>query len=248
MVPADIPREDAPTLAAIGVLAYVGCDVLHELLGHGGACLVTGGRAASLSAFHFQCFGGWQRLVCAAGILANLATAILAWLALRMARKGSPRAAVFLWLFLAYNAFTGFGNIVTSVLSNNGDVANAFYGSGWNWRPGMMAVGVGGYIAAIWLVHRARPRPSWQMVLIPYFSAAVVACAAAALNSIVGQLSALTSAVTTTLGCWGFLLLPPIASAPVPGAPVERSRAWIIAAIACAAVFIFLLGPGHRFR
>ena len=246
---ADVPREDALTLAAIGVLAYVCCDLFHELAGHGAACLVTGGRAGSVSAFHLQCFGGWQGLVCSAGILANLALAAIAWLVLRHLDRASPHRARFLWLLLAYNAFTGFGNIVTSSLANAGDLANAFRGIGWNWRPWMVAIGFTGYVLALLVVRRCAPLLTWRNILIPYFAVAAAGCAAAVLNTVVGFRSALISGVSTTLGCWGFLLLAPIQrGGAVAGEKLPRSGVWISAAAVFLAGFIFLLGPGHRFR
>lgn len=247
MVAEDVERDDTLTLAAVGIVAYVCCDMLHELAGHGGVCLATGGRIASLSSVHVQCFGGWQRLVCAAGILANLAAGVIGWLTLRGTHRASAR--YFLWLFVAYNWFTGFGYLVTSSLANAGDVANAFHGVNWHWRPGTIALGVAGYALAVWALSRVKPAPSWRTVLIPYFAAAGVACAAGALNSVLGPLSALTSAVNTTLGSWGFLLLPPLKTMPAsPVAPLLSSRGWITAAALLTLVFVFCLGPGRLFR
>ena len=117
---------------------------------------------------------------------------------------------------------------MTSSLANAGDAANAFRGVNWNWRPWTIALGVAGYALAVWALSRVKPAPSWRSVLIPYFAAAGVALAAGALNSILGPLSALTSAVNTTLGSWGFLLLPLIKTVSAsPGAPLPSSRGWI---------------------
>ena len=45
---------DRPTLAAIAVVAFALANVVHEGVGHGGACLLAGGRAPALSATHFD--------------------------------------------------------------------------------------------------------------------------------------------------------------------------------------------------
>ena len=94
----------------------------------------------------------------------------------------------------------------------------------------------------------------WRFILIPYFAAAVVACAAAMLNSVLSGHQALLSAVSSTLGAWGFLFLPLFfrlesgrrtrITSPVY---VTRSLGWIITAAAIAVVFIFAVGPGVRF-
>ena len=41
---AESERSDALTIGAIAVFAYVLASVLHEGLGHGGACYITGGK------------------------------------------------------------------------------------------------------------------------------------------------------------------------------------------------------------
>ena len=84
-------RDDLVTLAAIGILAYVGCDLLHEWAGHGAACLATGGRVATLSTVHPQCMGGWQRLISGAGIAVNLVAGTLSLARVRAPRKSSRR-------------------------------------------------------------------------------------------------------------------------------------------------------------
>ena len=51
---------DRPTLAAIAVVAFALANLAHEGMGHGGACLLAGGRALALSAIHFDGdLGGW---------------------------------------------------------------------------------------------------------------------------------------------------------------------------------------------
>ncbi len=76
--------SDAATIAAISFLAYAISNVLHEGLGHGGACLVVGGKARGLSSTYFDCdtagLPGWAvRLISAGGTLANLVVAAVAF-------------------------------------------------------------------------------------------------------------------------------------------------------------------------
>ena len=94
---------DRPTLAAIAVVAFALANLAHEGMGHGGACLLAGGRALALSAIHFDgdlgglgpAAGKW---VAAGGTLANLVLGMLAWVALRASRGAPGPARVFLWL------------------------------------------------------------------------------------------------------------------------------------------------------
>ena len=212
------PSDSRLTLAAIGILAYVSCDLLHELIGHGGACLATGGQPATFSTVHFQCLGGWQPGVCAAGILANIVVGVALWIAARQSANISIHVRYFAWLAMAYNLFTGWGYVVSSSLGNSGDLANAFRAAppAWHWRAMAAPVGVLFYVLSTWiaaaqmrpLIGPGYPARLWRLILIPYFGSAVVASAAGALNQIMSARLAITLAVGTTLGSWGFLLVP----------------------------------------
>ncbi len=65
---------DPLTVGAIGILAYMLGNVLHEGAGHGGACLLLGGKPLAISSVYFEC-GADSRLVMAAGTLMNLLAA-----------------------------------------------------------------------------------------------------------------------------------------------------------------------------
>ena len=65
------PRTHALTVGAIAILAYMLGNVLHEGLGHGGACLLVGAKPLVLSSVHFECSAD-SRLVMAGGTLVNL--------------------------------------------------------------------------------------------------------------------------------------------------------------------------------
>src|SRR2546426_9001843 len=45
---------DALTVIAVSALAFIASNVLHEGLGHGGACLLVGGKPLSLTAVYFD--------------------------------------------------------------------------------------------------------------------------------------------------------------------------------------------------
>ena len=68
---------DRLTVAAIAIVAYALANVLHEGLGHGGACLLVGCAPKVLSSMHFDGDNsGLSRaatnLIEAGGTLANL--------------------------------------------------------------------------------------------------------------------------------------------------------------------------------
>ena len=260
-IPLPTPSDSHLTLAATGTLAYVSCDLLHELIGHGGVCLATGGQPVTFSTVHFQCLGGWQPGVCAAGIVLNIVAGAALWLIARRSASISIHVRYFAWLAMAYNLFTGWGYVVSSSLSNSGDLANAFRAAppAWHWRAMAAPVGVLFYALSTWMA-AARMRPLigpgyparlWRFILIPYFGSAVVACGAGALNQIMSARLAISLAAGTTLGSWGFLLVPLFLlasrTAPAPAAPaIPRSLGWMVTAVLAAAVFVGVVGPGLR--
>lgn len=47
--------RDLGTIIAISIVAFAIANALHEGVGHGGACELTGGHARVLSSVHFEC-------------------------------------------------------------------------------------------------------------------------------------------------------------------------------------------------
>ena len=76
-------------MACIGIIAYILANVVHEGLGHGGACLITGGRPLLITTVNMTCSAD-NRLVIAGGSLMNAAAAGLFFLIGRKARRISP--------------------------------------------------------------------------------------------------------------------------------------------------------------
>src|SRR5215470_1423305 len=50
-----VAPPDSLTVGAIGILAYMFGSVLHEGVGHGGACLLVGAKPLALSSVYFEC-------------------------------------------------------------------------------------------------------------------------------------------------------------------------------------------------
>lgn len=105
---------DVLTIIAIGVVSYIFKNVLHEAVGHGGACLLAGGVPLALSTAHFDCglqsVSGWGvRLVAAAGTVVNFIAVYFFWLAFRSPRVKSPNWRYFFWLAMSGNFFVAAG-------------------------------------------------------------------------------------------------------------------------------------------
>ena len=86
------------TLIAIASAAYVAADLAHETLGHGGACLTTGGKVFLIDTTFNGC-SIHSRWIDGAGPLVGIAVALLAWLGARKTQIANWR--VFLVLLFA---------------------------------------------------------------------------------------------------------------------------------------------------
>jgi hypothetical protein len=129
------------TLAAIGALACIAADMVHEALGHGTASLLMSDPILSLSTVAIQ-NASPSRFVSAAGTTANLIVGVLSLLFLRRVRRLTP-SAYFLWVFGAFNLFN-VGYLVASACMSSGDWAAVISGlsPSWLWRCVLGLVGI----------------------------------------------------------------------------------------------------------
>jgi hypothetical protein len=252
------------TIVAVGVVAAVITDFIHEGLGHGGMCVATGGQPVVLSTVHFECSAD-TRLVAAGGTLANLIIGTLSWAAMR-AVKQSAHWRYFLWLLMTFNLFDVGGYFLFSGIGNIGDWAEVVAGwqPVWAWRVGLAALGIVTYFFLfvppclralrpfLGKDTKIRVRRARQLALAPYLTSGILSCVAGALNP-VGPLLILISAAAASFGghsglawMWTLLKSPRIRNSEFQMPEIERSLAWIIAAVVLAIGFIAGLGPGVK--
>jgi hypothetical protein len=261
--------SDWLTVASLAVLAYAITNVLHEGIGHGGACLLVGGAPQLLTSASFDCgtdslAPSAARIVAAAGTIVNLAAGGSALLAYRHADARGSAIRFFLWLFATINLMTGFGYFCFSGIGRIGDWADVMAGvhPEWFWR---LAVATGGF-ACYWILTRHafallsvfiggrgsdRFPIGRRLTLISYASGAALYCVAGALNPN-GPRLLLISAAAASLGgtsglWWGtnFLGGEGAASTESP-TRIPRDFRVVTAAGIAAVVFVFALGPGIR--
>ena len=135
-----LPPCDLPTIALISLMVAAMADFIHEGLGHGGACLLVGGKPTLLTSMNFvwdeSGFPRWAlRVVAAGGTVANLLAGALAVATLRRPPSTAHRH-YFLWLFAAVNLYVGTGYFLYSGASNIGDWANVIAGLPGHWQIG----------------------------------------------------------------------------------------------------------------
>ena len=244
-------------IAAISVLAYSLCDLLHEY-GHLAATrLPLGVRAESISTIGVSTEGS-SAVVAAAGPAVNLALAA----ALVLASASSlPRAwRYFFWLFGTVNLFNAAAYLLYSAILGVGDWAVVLGAAPPAlWRPIAGLAGVAAYAASVYgsLVVLRRlvasdvvPRSGvGGYCTTPYWVGGSLLTVAAVLNPVSPWLI-LTSGAATGFGAMAGLLLLPTRVQPFPLAgesadgPMRIGWGWILAGAGAAAVFVAVFGPG----
>ena len=265
---ATTPRPDWLTVIAVAVVAHAAASVVHEGLGHGGACLLAGCRPQLLTTMQFQ---GDERTVsraaikfiAAGGTLANLAAATIAVGLLRRRRERANAGAFFLWLFATINLLQATGYLMYSGVSNIGDWAAVVRGLTpfWIWHGGLFLLGASTYwLATRWAMGQlgrrlrssgaARVAEANRYTLSAYAVGGLLSLAAGLFEP-GGALIVLIAGVAASLGgtsglAWGPQLLhdPRVGEPAEPALRVTRDWRWIVAGAVVAAVFVFVLGHG----
>jgi hypothetical protein len=159
------PAIDRVTVGAIAIVAYALANLLHEAVGHGGACLLVGGRPQMLNGVFCQCDQTTLspvgiRVVAAGGTIVNLIVAggLLAWM--RAASGSSPRVRYFCWLLMALNTLTAFGYLLFSGIGGFGDWAEVI-----NRLPGQALLRIAEAVLGGALYFVIAPRVLWRTLL-----------------------------------------------------------------------------------
>lgn len=146
------PRDNLITVSAIALAAMSLVTFDHEALGHGGACLVTGGQIQLLTSALFHCSGP-SPLIDMAGPLSNL---LIGGLALLFAARVPVRRMelkLFLTLVAAFSLFWEGGYTARAMIEADGDLYFAARdltgGDALWWRALLGAAGVAVYLLAI---------------------------------------------------------------------------------------------------
>jgi hypothetical protein len=254
-------RLNALTLAAIGALACIAADMVHEAVGHGIASWLVADPILSLSTVALQTADP-SRIVSAAGTSANLIVGVLSLLLLRRVRRLTP-SAYLLWVFGAFNLFN-VGYLVASACMNSGDWAAVISGLSppWLWRCVLGLVGIIFYVLSVrWVAsfaidfvnHAQVGVGDGQRLVWPaYLSAGVVLTVASIFNPI-GASLILGSGVGPAFGLnCGLLFVPSIVAGHTSyqhagEARIPFSAAWLILSVVICGLFIGILGPGIHF-
>ena len=255
-------QHDVPTVIAITAVATAITDVLHEFVGHGGACVLSGFHPLSVSTVAFECSMD-SRFVAAGGTLVNLIAGTIFLLIARKMR--SPSARFFFWLLMTFSFLDAGGYFMFSGIANIGDWAMVIQGlqPAWAWHVTLTVIGVTLYLffVRVSLVElqpllspdrNERLRRARRLLFIPYFTHGILMTIAGFFNP-VGIILVVISAMAASFGgCSGMLwmgmwLRGNLIRTPAQERPnIAQSWTWIAAGIVVAIPFIFVLGRGIR--
>lgn len=240
-MPADLSR--LWTLCALAAMAFVAACTAHEAVGHGLACLGTGGTVGLLSSVYFRCQPG-HPLVDAAGRLSNLCVAAIFILAARRSRHDTARTAFA--LVAAFNGLWGAGYLIFSAVTDNGDLAFAVRDlalrPAWAWRLGMALAGLWLYRGVLRSV--APCLPKGMPLLAAYCTAGGVACLSVLFYP-GAVLPALKDAAQEGLLAPLGLLFVAFSRRPSRVLPPPSSRTVVLAGAIVVLAFWLTLGRGY---
>ena len=229
------------------------------MLRHGLVALLTGAKSEVLTTVAWSSTFD-SRLVEAGGTLANLAAALVFWVALRSAKLVSMPVRYFLLITCAYNLFTGTGYFFFSGVTNFGDWAAVIAGlhPHWLWRTLLVVVGASSYFAAaivvgIGLVRyvgvpRDQQRRLRKLTVVPYLTSILLASVAGLLNPL-GMRLLWQSALPATAGgqsglLWLQYYIPRGTEPKGTTKQLHRNYAWIVVAAVLAFIYVVVLGRG----
>lgn len=259
---------DRATLVAISALVYALANVVHEGLGHGGACLLLGAKPAMFNAIFFSydettASDTVQRIISAAGSIVNVIIGLALVALLRSRATLSPHWRYFMWLFCAINLLTAFGYLLYSGVGGIGDWARVIQGARPAWLLRLVLTVAGGllyFVIAPRLLMPAldpflgrdldaRVARARRLSLLPYMTGAVTLIATGLLNPL-GMKVVLISAAAASLGGTSLLAWypaiprPPSTYATDTPLGITRSIPWIVGAAIAMVFFVLVLGPG----
>ena len=239
-------RDDLATLVSIGVLAAMVAALAHEAVGHGGACVVSGGEITLLSVIWFRCSIGGVLIDLAgpvAGLLSGLGGFVLA--------AFGPRSALRLRLFgLLLGSFGLFWFLAQMVIQTISGVDDWETAATWPmvFRIAAVTLGIVLYGSVVrlawWLAGRIGPGPTgWRRFLAPFAAGALALVACASLRPDDG--SALETVRAVGLAPLGYLwaVTRPSVATSIDG-EVARSWFWIVSGLVGFTLYAMAFGPG----
>lgn len=256
---------DIPTLVAISAVAYAMVIIGHEVIGHGGVCLLVGGELRAVTSTDLYCkFTNAvelkYKLMVAGGPLVNLLSVILS-LTLIRTRKHNVHTTYFLWVFMNLNLFLASSYLIGSPLLGFGDwnslVINLPLSIVWRIILSLMGIGCsfwGIKISINTLVIRFRwaenDSDNWikQLSRVPLFTVGIIAIIMGLVSPLDKKWSMLLAVLSFVALLWMFNLFawkqPSHDEDHFPAASFERNSFWLVSGAIAFIFLITILAPG----
>ena len=265
-------KIDVPTLIAVSTVAWALVNILHEIVGHGGACIIVGVpvEAASTTTIYMNVDWGQLvaehgqnplRLVAAGGTMANVVTGAVALWALARKKVTSMATRCFLWLFATFSMIVVAMNMVTNPLLGFGDWTDLLSSVESRHVGKAAIVGAGlvltltGYVLSLrlWMPPTKGHRLALlRITAIPVVTLIIVQTLSLARSPFAALppqnnhlLSSVFLYIHFMLWATAVNLIPQPRSSDVTEAlRLPRSHAWLALGLVVFVFFVLVLGPG----
>ncbi len=138
-----------PTIIAVAIVVWAISNAGHEILGHGGVCVLQGYEPVRVSTSFFHCEASgstfWElKARLAGGTVFNLALALLCLLLLRSRKVNNTRTNYFLWALMSVCMFYSASYVMGWFIGPTLDWALFLNGLEplLLWKLGLIAVGL----------------------------------------------------------------------------------------------------------
>lgn len=261
-----------PTLIAISLIAWALVNVLHEIVGHGGASILVGVPVKAVSTSTIYMSTNWDqyvaehglnpiRLILAGGTIANFITGTLALMVLGWRKVTSAATRYFLWLFASFSMVIVATNMVTNPLLGFGDWGGILSDLEPKniWKTVIIGTGlvlmIAGYIFSLrlWMPQLKGHRTTLLgITAIPVITMIVVQTLSmlkSPFTSLPPEQNHLLASVFAYIHflLWALVvnLIPiPRSSDTADTVQLSRSNAWLALGLAVFVFYVFVLGPG----
>ena len=256
------------TIIAIAIVVWSFSNASHEILGHGGVCVLQGYKPTHVSTSFFDCDANaatfWEdKARIAGGTVVNLAIALVSLLLLRSQKISDPRTNYFLWLLMSVNLFYSASYVMGWFIGPTLDWAQFLNGLEplLLWKLGLIAVGLlilgfGFHLSRKYLEpflgdqESERRRRMTLLTLIPYLTAIVVKVSAGFMNPSPDKMLVFLG----SFGATGFFLVwinfvrfwpfTKQTTSSQKAAELGPSIPWLVIGFVALILFVGVLGPG----
>lgn len=204
-------RDDAATLAAIGVSISLAASVVHEALGHGVSCIAEHGHITLLTFLVFRCLDGavWTD---GGGPIAVLIAGAVSLILLQRLRPRQQLARLWLFNFGTMSLLWACGQALSEAFDGSDDWGHVAHDLSWPtwWHQALGIASLIGYAFVMrWAVKLATPIAGGSpgRLLIPYGSAMLSAIALGSLWHGARLASALDGFLSFGVAPMGYLLI-----------------------------------------